>query len=204
MPDAAKSMKSAPAKCGACNRPMNNPLFCGNCATLHPVDGFNHFELLGFAPTYEIDAAALRRKYLECSRVIHPDRHGTAGVETVTLSVRGSARLNEAFRVLGDPVLRAEYLLELLGGKSSAEDKSVAQGVLTHTLLLRGEMEDAREAGDAARLADCQAQARALYYEAVSGVAELARQLPGSDEIRAALRQKLNAVKYFQKLLDQP
>ena len=181
---------------------MNSPLFCGNCRTLHPATDLSHFELIGLPPRYDLDATELRRKYLHCSRDIHPDHHG--GVpEKADLSLRTSARLNEAYRILSDPLLRAEYLLELLGGKSSAEDKTVPQEVLAQTLLFREEIEEAQAASDHDALAVLEPQVRALRDAAMESAVDLARRLPGSDELRVQLRQKLNAIKYYQKLLEQ-
>ena len=51
--------KTAPAKCRSCSRPMDTPLFCSDCHTLHPAEDRSHFELLGLEPTYDVDAADL-------------------------------------------------------------------------------------------------------------------------------------------------
>ena len=118
------------------------------------------------------------------------------------MSLRTSARLNEAYRVLADPVLRAEYLLEVVGGKSSRDDKTVPQEVLTQALMLREEIEEARAAGNADALATCREQVQRLYDRALEGIGALAAQLPGTDQERQELRSRLNAVKN-QKLLDQ-
>jgi molecular chaperone HscB len=182
---------------------MNSPLFCGNCHTLQPPEGRNFFELFSLAPAYDVSVEDLRRRYLQCSRDIHPDRHGGTDEEREALSLRASAWLNEAYRVLSDPVLRAGYLLELSGGDSSAENKSVPQEVLTQTLVLREEMEEAVAAGDEGGLARCGQEARRLHDEAVLGIAELARRLPGTPQDRQELRQRLNTAKYYQKLVDK-
>jgi len=176
---------------------MSSPLFCGNCGTLQAGNGLNYFELFGLEPAYELDPAELRRRYLSSARSIHPDRGADAA-----LSLEASARLNEAYRVLSDPLLRAEYLLELVGGKSSAADKSVPQEVLDRTLMLREQIEEARLAGDQPTLATLRGQVGLLVDDVLVAVANLARQLPGTDLIRQELRQQLNTVKYYQRLLE--
>lgn len=183
-------------KCRACQGPMSSPAFCDHCRSLYPADGLTHFELLGLEPRYDLAPGLLRQRYLEVSRGVHPDHHSGGAA----LSVQLSAQLNEAHRVLGDPVLRAEYLLELAGGKSAADDKQVAPDVLQQTLLLREEIQEARAAGDDAALSDCRAQVRAAHNRILETIAELARQLPGDEQLRSALRAALNASKYYQRL----
>lgn len=197
-----KSSRSAPAKCSSCNGPMDSPVFCDNCRSLYPPDGLNHFELFGFAPAYDIDLAALRQKYLQVSRGVHPDQHGSAGDPSA--SVRVSAQLNEAHRVLADPVLRAEYLLELVGGQAAMNDKSVLDGVLANTLMLREEVAEAQGNHDEAALAECRARARATYDATLRRITELAHGLPGEEPLRRELRATLNSIKYYQKLLAGP
>jgi molecular chaperone HscB len=180
---------------------MDSPLFCASCHTLHPPDGLNLFQIFELTPTFDIDLAELRRRYLRSSRAIHPDHHGDTAT-AAALSLHTSARLNEAYRVLIDPLSRAEYLLELAGGNSSGVDKSVPREVLTQTLMLREEIEEARAAGDLERLQNVGAEVLHLRDEALGEMAELARQLPATEPVRQELRQKLNAVKYYQKLAE--
>ncbi len=178
---------------------MQSPLFCDQCHSLYPAEGLNHFELLGLAPKFDIDAAALRQKYLQVSRGVHPDHHGeSADPDT---SVRLSAQLNEAHRVLADPVLRAEYLLELCGGHSASSDKSVLDGVLSSALILREDIGEAKAAADNTGLARCAARVGQLHEDTLRRIGDLARQLPGDERTRRQLRATLNSIKYYQKLL---
>lgn len=193
--------RCTPAKCETCHGPMDSPAFCDNCHSLYPADGLNHFELLGFLPSFDIDAAALRQRYLQVSRGVHPDHHGRGTDSSVSL--RLSAQLNEAHRILSDPVLRAEYLLELVGGTAASSDKSVLDGVLATTLMLREETAEAKAASDTAALDACRARARQHYDTTLAQIAALARQLPGDEGLRRRLRATLNSIKYYQKLLSE-
>jgi molecular chaperone HscB len=178
---------------------MQSPLFCDQCHSLYPAEGLNHFELLGLAPSFDLDPAALRQKYLQISRGVHPDHHGSS--DEPETSLRLSAQLNEAHRVLADPVLRAEYLLELSGGDSASTDKSVLEGVLSNALLLREEIGEAKASSDNAALADCAARVRRLHEDTLARIGDLARRLPGDEQTRRQLRATLNSMKYYQKLL---
>ena len=195
-----KKTHTAPAKCSSCNGSMASPVFCDNCRSLYPADGLNYFELLGFAPTFDIDPAALRQKYLQISRGVHPDHNDDAD-SSVSLHV--SAQLNEAHRVLADPVLRAEYLLEVVGGKSATGDKGVLDGVLAETLLLREEIAEAKAGPDHDALRACKSRILKNYDATLAKIIDLAGRLPGDDELRNRLRITLNSMKYYQRLLTE-
>jgi molecular chaperone HscB len=181
---------------------MASPLFCAGCHTLFAGSELNHFEVFGLPQRFDLEPELLRRRYLEQSRQIHPDQLSATGADPA-LGLRSAARLNEAFRVLKDPLSRAEYLLEVAGGKSSAEDKSVPQDVLAETLMLREEIEEAREADDATALAALRTQVTERFAAQRERVTELAKQLPGDAALRTELRTQLNAMKYYQKMLEQ-
>lgn len=180
---------------------MDSPLFCARCRTLHEASGADYFELLGLPRGYDLDAAALRQRYLALSREIHPDRFSDG--DAAAAAIRASARVNEALRVLSDPILRAEYLLELSGGPSAAADKSVPEELLNWALLIREEMDDARAAGDAAVLAALREQVQSRRRAALDEAASAARRLPGDEALRRCLRSALNALRYFDRLLEQ-
>src|SRR5262245_51976706 len=191
-----------PSKCRSCDRPMELPSACTGCHQLYPADGVSYFALLGLPQTFDIDVAALRRRYLQLSREVHPDRGGASCVSE-DLRLRLSAQANEAYEILLDAALRAEYLLELSGGKSAAEDKSVPADVLSETLMLREEIDDAKRSADAAALARIGNQVRASFDRGLSEVSDLCRRLPGDEPLRRELRLKLNALKYYQRMLEQ-
>ncbi|MGE0481038.1 MAG: Fe-S protein assembly co-chaperone HscB [Phycisphaerae bacterium] len=193
---------SRPAKCDACSRPLENPIFCAGCHTLHPAENADYFELLGVARGYDIDVEVLRRRYLAVAREVHPDRAIAHGGSAATLSLQLSARLNRAYAVLGDPLLRSEYLLESAGGRSAAEDRTVPAEVLAQALLLREALEEAQAAGDAAAIQHVRATAREQLAVLQEAIAELARRLPADEAARATLRARLNAAKYYQKMLE--
>ncbi|KAL5001580.1 HSCB C-terminal oligomerization domain-containing protein [Aspergillus recurvatus] len=74
---------------------------------------------------FTIDLSALRREFLSLQNTLHPDKYPPgptkAGAETL------SAIINEAYRTLSDPLLRAQYLLrEFHGIDVTAEDGSGA------------------------------------------------------------------------------
>ncbi len=75
----------------------------------------NYFEMFGLAPAYALEPAQLERAYHEIQARIHPDRFADAGDAERRASMQWTTRVNEAYRTLKDPALRAGYLLKLHG-----------------------------------------------------------------------------------------
>ncbi len=206
-----KTQHAVPAKCIRCNRALSTPFFCDYCETLNPVSGVSdHFQLFGLPRRYQIDQAALHESYIALSRHAHPDFHVEDSPEVRSLSMAVSAAVNQAYRTLSDPVRRASYLLELLGGPASAEDKSVPDGFLETMMMMQEELGDARAAGsanDMGRLAQVLRTQREGLLKRVDGLfAELDEAVSCEatrQELLHQIRKQLNAVAYVQKLLAQ-
>ncbi|KAF9880005.1 Fe-S protein assembly co-chaperone HscB [Colletotrichum karsti] len=61
---------------------------------------------------FPIDQRALRREFLRLQAKAHPDMHPA---ELKNRAEATSARINEAYKTLSNPLLRAQYLLQLRG-----------------------------------------------------------------------------------------
>lgn len=105
----------------------------------------NHFELFGLPARFAIDTAALDRAYRTLQSEVHPDRYATAGDSERRLAMQGSARVNEAYRALKDPVERARYLL-LLRGVDAFDEKDTRLPLP----FLEAQLERRERAADAA------------------------------------------------------
>lgn len=87
-----------------------------DAGTLEPFDpSLDHFARFGLERRWTIDRDALERRYLERSREVHPDRFVGADSATRRAAVEHSSALNSGYRILRDPVARAEYLVKLGG-----------------------------------------------------------------------------------------
>lgn len=182
-----QQQQTTPARCVACDQTLEVPVVCYECHSLFsPGPAANHSELPGLEPGYAIEAQELRRRFLNVSREVHPDRFSGKPAEVVRLSLNISARLNRAYQVLCDPRLRADYLLELCGGSSAVDDKSVPQSVLMHTLELHEEMEQSRADGNHVTLERIEADVSGEYDVTMATIADLAGGLPGGDEAGSA------------------
>jgi len=89
----------------------------------------------------------LRREFLQLQSIAHPDRHPQ---HLKTRAEATSARINEAYKTLQNPLLRAQYLLSLRG-IDVAEDETAKVDdpeLLMEVLDAREEIENAEEEGE--------------------------------------------------------
>lgn len=198
----ATDKSSVPQKCYSCNAELISPIVCQGCNKLYPLpQSVDYFELLGLPRTYDIDVEALDARFVSVTKHVHPDYFTGAGEEMSRLATRLSAELNDAVKVLKDPVLRAGYLLELSGGPSASDDRTVPPEVLSETLMMREEIEEAQAGGDEAAIQSLHDSVERKRSELLNVIAALARKLPSSDEdVKRDLRRTLNAVKYYNNM----
>ncbi|MBN1555786.1 MAG: Fe-S protein assembly co-chaperone HscB [Phycisphaerae bacterium] len=205
------SRVTAPAKCSRCHAEIPNPVVCDYCKSVNPGAAvMDYFTLLGVPETFEIDESELRRRYLTLSRHAHPDFHVQEDPEVQQLHLRVSSTLNEAYQTLRDPASRAAYLIECLGGKSMAEDKSVPDGFLATMMMMREELEEACQDGNTEECKRLGKVLRTQHDGLLRRIGELFEQYQQAVACRAVtrgllaeIRQQVNAVSYVKKLLSR-
>src|ERR1700731_5491953 len=107
----------------------------------------NYFELLQVPRKLWIETPVLEKKFLELSWKLHPDKFVNASAEEQELSLKGSSELNDAYRVLRDPVARVEYLLKIEGMRKEGEHKQQAPPeLLEEVFALNESLDELREA----------------------------------------------------------
>ena len=112
------------------------------------VDLYGLFDL---DERYDIDLSALEESYLSRSKQVHPDRFVNAPAADRVAALQRSMQLNDAYETIKRPLPRAEYLL-VRNGVAIGDNEALDPGFLMEVLELREELQDARQAGDTARL----------------------------------------------------
>jgi molecular chaperone HscB len=158
----------------------------------------DYFALFGLAPRYRIDPQELERAYRGLQREIHPDRHAAGDEAQRRLALQSSARVNEAYRALKDPVARGQYLLSLRGIDALAEtNTALAPEFLERELERREAVAEAQADRDASRLdgllRDVRADASALETK-------LAEELDRASW--EAARDSVRELKFLAKVAD--
>src|SRR5260370_4246363 len=91
--------------------------------------------------------STLEQKLLQMSWKLHPDNFINASEEERDLSLQRSSELNDAYRVLRDPVARVEYLLGIEGARKEGEHKQQAPPELLEEVFeLNESLDELREA----------------------------------------------------------
>ncbi|RSL80738.1 hypothetical protein CEP51_006371 [Fusarium floridanum] len=98
---------------------------------------------------FPIDVRALRREFLRLQARAHPDMHPA---QDKARAEAMSARINEAYKTLANPLLRAQYLLSLRGVDVANDEtlKVEEPGLLMLVLEAREEIEEAESEEDLA------------------------------------------------------
>jgi molecular chaperone HscB len=91
--------------------------FCDSCGKVQPPEPVDYFRFFALPRKLDLNVKELERDFYRLSRKLHPDVFGRASAQEQQWSLEKSARLNDAYRTLSDPIERTKYLLELEGMK---------------------------------------------------------------------------------------
>jgi len=157
------------------------------------------FATLGIPRTFDVDLPAAERAHRELSRALHPDKfvHATASERRAALEK--AVEVNEAWRVVRDPIRRAEALLRLAGvtvGEGSEPKADPA--FLMDMLEQREALAEAKQARDRDRVHAMAQGIEARQHEVERAFADkLAR---GE---AASLAGTLGELRFYRRFLDE-
>src|SRR6266478_2161146 len=107
----------------------------------------DYFAVFGLPRKLSVDLTLLEKKFLQLSWKLHPDNFVNATERERELSLEKSSQLNDAYRVLRDPVARVEYLLGIEGTRKEGEHKQQAPPELLEEVFeLNESLDELREA----------------------------------------------------------
>ncbi len=197
--------------CWNCQAEAAAKPFCPSCGKIQPrPSGATLFEVFGLSPTVDIDVASLEKAHRELSLKLHPDRFAHAEPRERRLSLEQTTALNEAMRVLKDPIRRAFYVLKLNGvdleREDSAAQRQMPMDFLEEVMTLREELDEARQAKDLPRAqamaANVEKQKRSALEQAQGALRALLEDEKNADALTKA-SHALGRVRYFTRFLDE-
>lgn len=161
------------------------------------------FTCLGFEPRFDLAPDAIRLKAVRAAARLHPDR-ATDPVDARRRSQELSA-MNEAAAELEDDEKRANALLNVLGGPSASEDRSLPDGFLEEMLEVRMDLESVIAEGDESgriRLSEWAVDQRSMYKAKVGDLFGDPG-APLDEKVRADIRGQLNIWRYIERMIEQ-
>ncbi len=195
--------------CTRCEARLETPLVCVSCRQILPLDRSpNPYAAFGLEPTFAVDQAALRKKQLQLTRLVHPDFFGGADPALRDMAEHNTAELNRAFELLSDDARRADWLVTSLGGPNQEQERQMPQEFLMEVLEWNEALEEARPSGahseERKRLMPLRDELRERRAGLLGRVAEALTPLPapGAPNLRD-VRRMLNAVRYIDRALKE-
>ena len=152
-------------------------------------------------PAFGLDLPALEQRHRDLSRALHPDRHAGSGAAERRLALGRAIEVNEAFRVLKDPVRRAEALLALRGVQSGEGKEPPASPALLMEVMERREaLAEIRHSKNQPALARLIAEVRAEEARVQHG---LAKEFASSAGNSAEILKRIGELRYYRRFLEE-
>jgi molecular chaperone HscB len=158
------------------------------------------FETLGIEPSFDLDLEAVEQRHRELSKTLHPDRFVGRPATERRQALGRAIEVNEAWRLLKDPVRRSEALLARMGVVvAEGEEPRAEPELLMQMMELREELSEARVAGDVRTVA---ALALKVKNEQERVLARLAAEFAAAKDPQA-LVHLLGELRYYRRFLDE-
>lgn len=157
----------------------------------------SHFDLFNLQPRFALPGDELDAAYRRLAAQVHPDRYANADPTEQRQALSLATNVNEAYRILRRPVLRAQYLLNLRGIDPIQGAPSVLPNFLMEQMDWREGLSDAQAERDVTTLQRLYEQ---VHWRADVLLQELEQHLDGDGELAAAA-QAVQQLMFIDKLL---
>lgn len=176
-----------------------------------PPDGLppltkDYYVFFGLERKLILDLDDLQKRFYQLSRQLHPDRFTRRPADEQEYSVDATAILNDGYRVLRDPLQRAEYVLKQEGfDVGEQRTKDVPPELLEEVFELNMALEEMRGGEESARpqLEEARKRFTAMQDEIDSTVQKLFSKFDASKDrtILGEIRGALNKRRYVRNLI---
>ncbi|TXI92708.1 MAG: Fe-S protein assembly co-chaperone HscB [Neisseriales bacterium] len=134
----------------------------------------NFFELFSIEPVFNINLEQIQNNMRELQKQYHPDKYSNQAIEVANQSLILSSYINEAYRTLASPLLRALYLLKLRGVEIDlVHETKFSHAFLLEQIEVREAIDDARDNQDFDQLLAIENELQAKEQKLVQQVNEL-------------------------------
>lgn len=196
--------------CWHCGAKDAASLFCRYCNTIQAPTP-DYYEFFDLPRRLAVDSGELKNRFYMLSRLLHPDRYTRRSEQEKRFSLEASSILNDAYRVLKDPIQRAEYVLRQEGFPiGDQRNKDVPPELLEEVFELNMALDELR-GGDL----DVLPQLEVMRRNFLQMLAEMDRELEalfvrhdaappaGRRQVLAEIRAMLNRRRYISNLVQE-
>lgn len=195
---------SASTATAASTSQSRNPSRTSSPTTTKLPDITNHYTLFpstlprGPPPNgpFDIPLPVLRKEFLQIQSIHHPDKHPEEPAHSKARAL--SALINNAYKTLSDPLLRAQYLLLQNYGIDVMSEDSSTHKTDTETLM---EVMDAQERIEGAETEEQIEEIRAENAERIDQAVQVLGEALEKDDAATATRECIR-LKYWRSLGD--
>ena len=172
----------------------------------------DYFSFFGLPRQLELDRDQLQRRFYELSRKFHPDRFATSTPAEQQQALESTSILNDGYRVLREPVSRAEYVLKQNGFDIGEQrSKDVPPELLEEVFELNEQLDELRSGDEdaAAPLRESRQHFLSLLEEVDNELSSQFRShdAASNEESRLAalsrMRGILNRRRYIRNLVNE-
>lgn len=162
----------------------------------------SYFALFDLPVSFDVDLNELSARFREAQRAVHPDKFANAPEAERRLSMQLAGRVNEAYRVLKNPLSRGRYLLELKGVDLDDADTAFDGAFLMEQMELRERLADVKNSAEPNLQLHGIADDVAVHSKAL--VAQLAKLLDeqGAEALQQA-REVTRKLQFFHRLNEE-
>lgn len=162
------------------------------------------FQTLGVDARFDLDLTQIEQRHRDVSRALHPDRYTGAPAAERRLSLARAIDVNEAYRVLRDPIRRAEALIRRAGvhvGETGEPRPTPA--LLMDMMEAREDLAEARRARDFARIAKLAENMRERGRNIERHLGSAFDSASGDPQKIAGVLPVLGELRYVRRFLDE-
>ena len=163
----------------------------------------NPFALFDLPVVFQVDSALLNERYLALQKSLHPDNFSAASAQEQRLAIQKSAEINDALRILKDPIARADSIIAInTGEQENPEEKSNKDiGFLMQQMEWRETLENIENRKDTDELTAFAQEINQIRHAILS---ELSTALDAQQwDIARAITDKLRFIKKLQTEIER-
>jgi Fe-S protein assembly co-chaperone hscB len=163
----------------------------------------NPFALFDLPVAFQVDSALLNERYLALQKSLHPDNFSASSAQEQRLAMQKSAEINDALRILKDPIARADSIIVLnTGEQENPEEKSNKDiGFLMQQMEWREILENIENRKDTDELTAFTQEINQIRHAILS---ELSTALDAQQwDIARAITDKLRFIKKLQAEIER-